>query len=513
MSAPVYASDLTDILVDMAATTGWTALGGGASGLVAPETDFFIQGSNCISKAGWSTATKGMIYNNGSGITVPSGKAVYMWQYFWAPNSLATEASGGLQLLIGSATTAFKQWYIRGSDTLVYGGWVCGVVDPTVSADATTGSPSATLQYFGTQANVPAGGPSKGQPLGIDAFRYGRDFTCTLGDLANGYATFAGAATYNDNVSRRYGQIQAIDGGYLMQCRFLMGSSGTAVDFRDANRSILLARVTKVGSAFITFEVVNASSRVDWTNISIAALGTTSRGNFVTTDNAPVNFDTCTFTDMGTFGFLSNGSILTTTFRRCLLVTQSSATLNGCTFESTADATRALLSNDPAKISNCKFVSSGTKHGIEITTTGTYSFSGNTFTGYAASDGSTGNECIYNNSGGLVTLNITGGTTPTIRNGAGASTVVNSTVTVTVTPLATGSEVRAYRVSDGVELAGIESSTGSSFAMGLPSGTAVNIVVLCYSPPKIPVRIENVSFTVSQNLNPFQRDDPNFNNP
>lgn len=104
-----------------------------------------------------------------------------------------------------------------------------------------------------------------------------------------------------------------------------------------------------------------------------------------------------------------------------------------------------------------------------------------------------------------------------MRNGSGASTVVNSTVTVTVTPLAAGSEVRAYRVSDGVELSGTESSTGSSFALSLPSGTAVNIVVLGpVSDPLVtftPVRLENRSFTVNQDLDPGQRSDRNFSNP
>ncbi|KKS87951.1 MAG: hypothetical protein UV64_C0035G0001, partial [Parcubacteria group bacterium GW2011_GWC1_43_11b] len=389
MAAPTYASDLTDLLIDMSSTTGWTALGGGASGLVAPETDFFIQGSNCISKAGWSSATKGMIYNVGSGQTVGSGKAVFMWIYYWAPNSMATETSGGMQLLIGSATTAFKQWYVRGSDTLTYGGWVCAVVDPTLAANATTGSPSSTLQYFGAQVNVPGAGPSKGQPLGVDAFRHGRDFTCTNGDVSNGYATFTGAATYNDDVSRRYGQFQAIDGGYLQQGRFLMGNSSTVVDFRDSNKFILIARTTKVSSSFNTFEVQNASSRVNWTNISITALGTTSRGNFVTTDNADINFDGCVFTDMGTFGFQSGSTILNSTFRRCNLVTQSSAVFDSCTFEATNDSVKAVLSNNPANISNCTFISSGTKHAIEITTAGTYSFAGNTFTGYATANDST----------------------------------------------------------------------------------------------------------------------------
>lgn len=512
MAAAVYASDLVDILVDMAATTGWTALGGGASGLVAPETDFFIQGSNCISKAGWSTSTRGMIYGAGAGITVPANKAIYMWVYFWAPNSLAVEASGGLQILIGSSASAFKQWYVKGSDTLTYGGWLCGVVDPTIAQDATTGSPTATLQFFGAQANVPAGGPSKGQPLGIDAFRYGRDFTVTNGDLANGYATFAGAATFNDAVARRYGQFQAIDGGYLMQCRMLFGSVGTAVDFRDSNRSILIANTKKVSSGFNRFEVVNASSRVDWTNINIAALGTVSRGDFVMTDNATVNFSGCAFTDLGVFTFQSNANIQNTTFRRCNLVTQGGSLISGCRFESTNDATRALLSNNPAQIQSCTFVSSGTKHAIEITTPGTYSFSGNQFSGYAGSNGSTGNEAIYNNSGGAVTLNVVnGGSTPTIRNGAGASTTVNSNVSVTLTGLKNPTEVRVYSAGTTTELAGQENVTTGSFAFGVASGVSVDISIISLGYQN--QRILSYSTTANASIPISQQVDRQYANP
>ncbi|PJA22234.1 hypothetical protein COX59_03195 [Candidatus Beckwithbacteria bacterium CG_4_10_14_0_2_um_filter_47_25] len=483
MAAPSYTTDLTDLLTDMPLTTGWTALGGGAGGLVAPETDFFIQGSNCISKAGWSSATKGMIYNMGSGQTVAGGKAIFMWIYYWAPNSMATETNGGMQLLIGSATSAFKQWYIRGSDTLVYGGWVCAVVDPTITADATTGSPTATLQYFGAQANIPSSGPSKGQPLGIDAIRHGRDFTCTNGDVANGYATFSGAAAYNDDVSRRYGQIQAIDGGFLQQGRFLMGTPSTAVDFRDSNKTILVARTNKVSASFNTFEVQNALSRVDWTNISLSALGTTARGNFVTTDNADINFDSCAFTDLGIFGFQSNSTILSSTFRRCNLITQTLAAFTNCAFDSTNDSIKALLVNDPSKISACSFISGGTKHAIEISVPGTYTFSGNTFSGYGSTG--TADAAIYNNSGGAVTLNITGGgdASPTYRNGAGASTTIVAAVDLTVTVVdknnapIQNAQTAIYLSSSDAELMNEDTDINGIAAASYSGSTPANIYV------------------------------------
>jgi hypothetical protein len=449
MAAPTYATDLTDILLDMASTTGWTALGGGASGLVAPETDFYIQGSNCISKAGWSSATRGMIYNAGAQ-TIASGEAVFMWLYYWAPNSLDTEAGGGLQVLIGSGTGAYKQFYVGGSDTLTYGGWLCAVVDPTLTADATTGSPTSTTSYFGALADVPSGGPSKGQPLGIDAFRHGRELQITNGDLANGYATFDGAASFDNNSTRRWGLLLKNNGAYYQQGLFLMGTASTAVDFRDSNRTIFIQNTKKVSSTFNAFEIRNASSRVDWTNIQIQALGTTSRGNFITTDNATVNITNCTFTDLGTFNFKSNAVVDGTTFRNCGLVTLDSTALTNCKVFGTNDSTKAISTNTLSTLTDNTFTSSGTKHAIELTSLGSGTMTWeNYLSGYAVSDGSTGNEAIYVNvASGNLTINVSSGyNTPSIRTAGATVTVSSGAVTVRVKAVtSTGTPIQSARV-------------------------------------------------------------------
>jgi len=394
MAVPTYTTDLAAIDPNLSeTTTGWTNIGTGAP---ANEGDYFIQGSFCVSKGAWSAATRGLNFNYTSSLSISSPSAVLMWVYYACPNALAAESAGGIQVIIGSSTTTnFKRWYVRGSDTYTYGGWYCYAVDPTVTADATTGSPTTALQYFGAQANV-TGSVAKGNPFGVDALRYGREFRIYDGSTADGYATFSGAAATNDSTSNRWGLCQSIDGGYLVQGLMVFGYSA-AVDFRDSNTSILIAVTKKVVSSFNAFEVRNASSRVDWTNISFLALGTTSRGNFITTDNADINITSCTFTAMGTFTFQSGATILSSTFRRCNLVTQGGAVFTGSTFDSTNDSAKAIIVSNPANIASCTFTSSGTKHGIEFTTQGTYSWSGNIFTGYAASDGSTGNEAVYNN--------------------------------------------------------------------------------------------------------------------
>lgn len=402
MAAPVYATDLTDILADMASTTGWTALGGGAAGLTAPETDFFIQGSNCISKAGWSTAMRGMIYNHGSGVTTPTDGAVLIWVYYWAPNSLDTFAGasggtgGGLQLVIGSGAAAYYGYNVAGSDTLPFGGWVLAAVDPnTASADQTVGSPSGTEQYFGAVADVPGAGPSKGNPLGIDAMRYGRcrvDYT--NGDSGNGYATFDGAQSYGDNVTRRWGLLSKRDGAYFMSGFHSLGTTGTSVDFRDSNRIIFIRDHTKVTSAFNRIEVMNASSNVDWDNIQITALGTQSKGTFVVTAGA---FDAvnCQFTDMNTFTFLDSSSATSCIFRRCGQITAPGADLRDSTvtgYTGAADTSAVVwnVNQDPdGELDNMTFVKgTNAHHAIQLgaSSPATVTLRGITFTGFNVSN-------------------------------------------------------------------------------------------------------------------------------
>ena len=78
------------------------------------------------------------------------------------------------------------------------------------------------------------------------------------------------------------------------------------------------------------------------------------------------------------------------------------------------------------------------------------------FAGYAVSNGSTGNEALYVNiASGTLTLNISGGTVPSIRT-AGATVIVQNIKTFTIQNIVANTEIRIYRQSDLLELAGAE---------------------------------------------------------
>lgn len=177
------------------------------------------------------------------------------------------------------------------------------------------------------------------------------------------------------------------------------------------------------------------------------------------TGNSPVRFEmlvTCSVSATYDFAGLTLVNCVTTlravatfasmAFINCTSIAQNGATLNASSF------TGSLLQcDDPSELSECAFTSDGSGHAIEMDTPGTYAFTGNTFAGYGA-DGTT-DAAIYNNSGGLITLNLgAGDTVPTVRNGVGASTVINAvSLQGTISGYATGSRVQVYNVTTATE--------------------------------------------------------------
>ena len=437
MATVGYSTNLS-IVASAEAAEAWIEFTGAAGG-GAPdetETECYIQGSGAVSQTtGATSGYRSMGFDLTSPRSIAAGDASFHWVYFGSPLALATAANSGMNIVIGNTIANWKAWILGGRDAYTYGGWLNLAVDPTCAADWTYGSPDSNTQVFGSLMTLqyPV---AKGQPHVADVIRTGRTLICT-GGQTGGYGTFVAAAEANDGGQARWGLCQAVQGGYLIKGRFQIGTNALCADFRDANRSLIIQDCIRVSPNFTIFEVNHADSRVDWTSISFLALGTNARGNFAASANADINIDSCTFTDMGTFSFDANSTINNSTFRRTDTITQSGATFAGCTFDS-GRAAATIFANNPGLISSSSFVSDGSNHAIQIATlvaSAAYTLTGLTYTGYAAPpSGSTGNECIYNNSGQHVKLSIAGGDEPSYRNGAGATTeIVLNQVALTIT--------------------------------------------------------------------------------
>ena len=512
MAVATYSTDLI-IYNDCTSVTGFAEVNGmtDTNGDGEVDTDLAIYGGECISEAQRKSGL-GSISYTGTAPTWTSGWCYFIWNKFFAPNSMDTKTNGGLRVLIGQNTANYRGWYVDGSDTYPYGGWINYAVDPeqTSLATQTQGSPNTTYALLGMGYNL-LNAISKGNSATVDVFRYGRGEVIITDGEAGAYGNFATLSAINDNPDNgRWGLFQDVGGSYLWKGLMSFGTPSTSVDFRDSNVVINIEDTEMTYNDFNRIEINNSSSRVDWNTVLITALGTRSPGNFEVVDDADVNFDNCFFTSMGTFQFLTNSTINTSSFRLCDQVTQGTASFDSCTFENSGTTSAALLANDLENITNCEFIGNGDGHGIEITTAGTYSFAGNQFSNFGASGSATAS--IFNNSGGHVTINITsGGDTPTYRNGTGATTTVNNNTLVTLTGLIIDTEVRVYDTGTISERAGIEDST-ATFSFSLPAATVVDIVI-----HHIDYEYQRIDGYIIPNLDATlpiqQRFDRNYDNP
>lgn len=440
MAVASYTTDLLDI-ADLD-TTGGTAVEPGSlwtAGRGAEEAD----GDNPIQ--GTVHASLTMNTTGKAGVFVPgetgwsSGDYIFGWIIWLAPGAIATYANGGLAMLLGSSASVFNVYYVGGKDYGLYpvGGWQNFVVDPESTPDENAGTPTS-FSYVGAGANVLTQ-VAKGSPLMFDVFRYGRGEARVVGGtLTDDDATFGGLSLVNDNNSNRWGLFQAIEGGYKMKGKLVIGY-GAACDFTDSDINIVIDRTDWVSADFNRIELTNASSNVDWTNISFQSLGTTSKGQFEMMDNCTHDDTGGVYDSLDTFIYQSNATLTLRTFRGCGLVTQGGATFNACVFEN-ASGTVALSSDAPSLLTNCKFTSSGTGHAVDlgtITSSASISWS-STDIGYAIQTGTAANRTILVNvnSGQTLTINVaSGASTPTYYNTGTGSVVVQSSITLTMTVL------------------------------------------------------------------------------
>jgi hypothetical protein len=479
MAVPSYTEDLTDITL-AESVTNWARVG--IAGNPAVGADFSTQGTLCVDKQ-VSNGDGGLQFNFGSAITLGAGAHIWTWHFTATPGITQTIANKGAYILVGSGAAAYCQYHIAGSDTFGAGGRVarCYPVNYSVrTANASApfrtlvGTPAANPQYFGGGMVTIATARTN---LGIDAIRHGTGAYLTAGELiaagdgTDNPCTFAGFQAQNDAVANRWGILTLVGGQYELQGTFAIGQNNAGVAtlcrFQDSNKTIVIVDTIHAAADFTKIIVDHASTRCNWTNVNISTLGTTNPGQFTVTANNPiVNITGGTWANFGATTLRSNTTVNGTTFRECGQITQNSAVITNALVASSSAAV-AVLSNNPSNITNTTFISDGTGHAIQLTATGTYDFTNLEFSGYATTNGSTGNEVLYNNSGGAVTINASGVTgIVSIRNGAGASTTVNNTVNITISGLKDNTEVRVYSSEDNsppystpVELAGTDNAT------------------------------------------------------
>lgn len=462
MAAPSYTTDLSDY--DQAENVAnYSALGGGNAGL-ADETDYYIQNTQCVSKAGFTAATKGIMLDDGGSRTVAAGDAIFIWGKQNNRNLMDTVANGGMQVVIGNTTSAYDHFYIDGSnsDGSDLAGWRTYAVDPTQTPSTTTGGGAAGTNLVGFLWKILGSGSLKGNPNAIDVQRHGRELQCTAGDLANGYATFLGAGAADATITARWGIMTPVAGGYQFHGCFVMGTTATAVDFRDSDRNIVVLEDPFVPSTFNEFEIRNASSNVEWTNIIIQHLGTTSPST-LTLNVGTFTGIGCQFNDCATTIFNSSSSCTASSWVGCDEITAAGADLTGSSVvDCTAAADGACVIWDVATdpdgfLDNMEYDSTNSTnaiHAIEFGTSSPTSITlrGIDFKGFNASTGQ--NDSTFNilRTAGTVTINLVDCTsdvslTNSYKTAGATVVIVANPVTTTVSCVtSTGTAISGARV-------------------------------------------------------------------
>lgn len=547
-------SDLT-VLTTAESVTNWVAIGAQSPLL---EPDFYVQGSNSISRAvSGASVDKGMVWNNTTAIDFTTGthkdKLVYIWMRSNTPGLMATRAAGGMKVRLGNSTTVFREWYVSGSD--VWGandGWVCFVIDPQSAGSLTTGAYSAaSVQYFGGSMITTT--TAKGQNFGIDQIAYGRGelrVTGTVAVAGEGIKEIA-AADWGTSTVRR-GIITEKAGIYYVRGKLVIGHATTATDWSTRNETVAFETTTYYNGTNVVKAIPDASvggtagsdgqtSYVGLGFIGGSAATTINMGILVGSDNgrSGSTFTVPLQTDLTTdgrvlatvsasdatmglsiyassfIGFegaidlrgtgIASDDLFATTFSGCGRLDSNMEIRNCNILNSVALATDgAYIWKSDSDVQKCLFVNNSRAIVFESATGTPFTFSGMSF--------SANTFDVRNESGSAITINQSTSNASTKEESSGAITLVNST-TLTLTGLKNPTEVRVFNAGTTTAIAGSENVTSGTFTTGIDAASYTSVDIAIISLGYQNIRLLGIPVTSSISIPIQQNIDRQYKNP
>lgn len=531
MAAPTISFEGFGVIDDADAATNW--VGGGSQ-----DVDSEVQGTACRG-AKVATATTAFVYDASGDAGQPLnfsasgnhfGQHIYVWLNCLTP-SLDTITNGGLRIRAGSSTTDFGDWYVGGDGTVAgdpyRGGWKNFVINPARSFDAvggtfsTGGNPSQlnACDTFGGVVKTIAGIMGNFNNGLCDQISVGYGLRAEDGDGTNPgkFQSFVAADAGDKN--NKYGVAREVSGVTFMQGKAFIGDTGSASTVFINTSSVVIFESAPVSSIFYEIKIEdNAGSAQTNVLFGTASAGVTSAGMFIASaggnewllqvdlQNASSKFE-CYASVLQNVNTASLNS--RTTIQDCQILDSGQfdanlAVIASCSFGGGVDTVQLKIDDNPEMdvVTHCLFANCN--RAIQINQTGSYTFNGITFNGNTFD--------LQNNSGGSASISIVGGgDTPTVENiGAGSHTDILNSITVTLTGLISGSEVRVYTTGSTTELDGIENST-SSFAFSIDANETIDIVI--HKEDYEHQRIETFKPGSSTTVPISQRFDRNYNNP
>lgn len=519
MTVATYTSDLSDIFL-FQTTTNVSAYGGGGAGL-GTGADFAMEGTLAVDKQ-ITAAEKGFMYDNLSNFTIGADDHFFIWVMGATPGICDTRDNRGIVGCIGDDTSNFVKFHLHGSDTLPLGGgrsYALRYVNTTLTNFRTlVGTPGTTPSWIGGGLSTTAS--AKAANLGVDGARIGTGYDILYGTGTDPEADFADIASDDEGTSE--GVFQTAPGGYNLQGKLRIGSSTTECEFLDSDTRIFLKDTRHSLTDFTEILLENALSILTLTRVLFLALGTNNPGRFeMLTSTATANLTSCTFQDFGVT-VLGTGA----TFDSCVWINSDIVTANGADlsgseitqFEGSVNTSPLIwnVATDPDGLLDNMTFTKGTAatHAIEFGTTSplTMTVESPTFNGYNASNGQNDSTFHVKRTSGTVTINVNSGVGNLSYRTEGATVVISSPVSYTWTNLIAGSELRIFRVSDDVELDGVESS-GTSFVYNYTYGGDTPIYTIIQKTDYEWMQLNDTLISTNKTQKVLQRPDLTYDNP
>ena len=394
------------------------------------DTMIYIQSYNAAIQGGWDS---GGTNNTHHGIYLSDGTREAIFHMAGNDKNVFKHADGQVQfqcLLLDGAQAS--QWNTDGHVTMLTGAFG----DLNMAAITQVGI------YYETLSK----GLGGGWTIATDIMRYGNGGLTIIGGLTGDRGTFAEICVEDRSTAdgKAHGIIREYSTGiYGVQGSLTFGNTVTGISYFEEDGVVVAYENRPVANDKYSFNVVGATGGGNETYFILTNSTITTAGPLVTCDFSDAGINTltitgCSFTGLGnaiSFGndaAAASHTITNNTFIACGQIDPGDTDFTDNTIQNTTDANGGLLidADGTSALSDLSFISDSTGHAIYIDTTGTYTFTNFTYSGYGATG--TADAVVFNDSGGPVTINVSGGDSPTYKNGISASTSIVSSVNVGV---------------------------------------------------------------------------------
>lgn len=504
---------------------------------------------------------------------------IYCWVFSRLALGNTNDANGGLMIYVSDGTNA-GAWKVAGADRAAFRhdtgptGWQCPALDTTslpASPVNRLGGGGASVNFssvtgVGTTVNSLVAAPGMNPTYLVDIIRIldvsvnnGCALTITSGSSTNP-GTFLEITTEDRSQAnlKAHGIIRELGTGvYGVQGPLMFGTgSGTNSSwFEDKNSTVIFEDRGFRNNLYKIFIADNGTGTTTFKlgdKVGSGASATGQNGCFlIAPPGVGAEFDAATDTNVtdvfiygSTFSGFTNGIRLNNNQEFIGNIVSDSGTLlpgtgSGAYLFNTSFNNLSVSSSISSSVYwNTESDTSGRVDGTSFTmgsvgshaielgpkTPSTISLTDVLFTGYEGTGGSnptpssgpTG-SAIYNNSGKTITINISGGTLPSVRNGASATTVISATVSISVTGLKDNTEVRVYEAGTTTEVAGVENATDGTtdnrtFTFSATPEALLDIVIISLEYEN--QRLDGYTVPSTNSSIPIQqRFDRNFENP